>query len=218
MAGRLAGKLPNETALAERFAVNRHTIRQAVKMLAEQGIVEVQHGRGTFVREDLIDYKVGRRTRLAHSVMTARRVGKSEVLSSTSAKPAPEIAEMLALPPQADTLVVQSLDIVDGKVIGVCTQYFPLPRFAGFAEAYAETGKTHLALARFGVQQFQRKLSRISARMPSREVAQQLEQPVSLPILYVETVYVDEQGTPIEYGISRFSSAAVQLVIEPEAE
>jgi GntR family phosphonate transport system transcriptional regulator len=218
LAGRLAGKLPNETALAERFAVNRHTIRQAVKMLAEQGIVEVAHGRGTFVREDLIDYQVGRRTRLAHSVMKARRVGKSEVLSWSHAKPGAEVAELLSLPEDAETLVIQSLDMLDGKVIGVATQHFPLPRFEGFAQAFAETGKTHVALAKYGVQQFQRKLSRISARLPNRAVAQQLDQPTSLPILYVETVYVDEQGKPIEYGISRFSSAAVQLVIEPEPE
>jgi GntR family phosphonate transport system transcriptional regulator len=215
-AGKLSGKLPNETVLADRFHVNRHTVRQAVKALAEEGIVEVMHGRGTFVRDDVIDYKVGRRTRLAHSVTTARRVGKSQLLSWSTIRVTPEIAGMLSLPARAKVLQVDSLDIVDDKVIGVCTQYFPLPRFEGFGETYEKTGKTHLALANYGIHQFQRKLSRISARLPSAEVAQQLAQPVSLPILYVETVYVDESGQPIEYGISRFSSNAVQLVIEPD--
>ncbi|MBB3223447.1 phosphonate metabolism transcriptional regulator PhnF [Pseudoduganella umbonata] len=216
LAGRLLGRLPNETELAERFAVNRHTVRQAVKALVEQGMVEVVHGRGTFVREDFLDYRIGRRTRLAHSVVKARRVGKSEILGWESVRPPADIAALLELSSRAKTLAIDSLDVVDGKVIGVCTQYFPLPRFEGFGEAYREAGKTHVALARFGIPQFQRKLSRITARMPGSEVAQQLGQPASLPILYVETVYVDQEGKPFEYGISSFSSAAVQLVIEPD--
>jgi GntR family phosphonate transport system transcriptional regulator len=216
LTGRLSGRLPNETLLAERFAVNRHTVRQAVKALVEQGMVEVVHGRGTFVREDFIDYQIGRRTRLAHSVVKARRVGKSEILNWSSVRPAADIAALLELSARAKTLAVNSLDVVDGRVIGVCTQYFPLPRFEGFGEAYAAAGKTHLALAKFGVQQFQRRLSRITARLPSSEVAQKLGQPTALPILYVETVYVDQDDRPFEYGISNFSSAAVQLVIEPD--
>ena len=216
LGGRLQGRLPNETELAERYAVNRHTVRQAVKALVEQGMVEVVNGRGTFVREDFIDYQIGRRTRLAHSVVKARRVGKSEILDWESVRPSAEIAGLLELSSRAKTLAVNSLDVVDGKVIGVCTQYFPLPRFEGFGEAYSKVGKTHLALAQFGVEQFQRKLSRITARLPTNEVAQQLGQPTSLPILYVETVYVDQDDKPFEYGISNFSSAAVQLVIEPD--
>ena len=216
LAGRLCGRLPNETVLAERFAVNRHTVRQAVKALVEQGMVEVLRGRGTFVREDFIDYQIGRRTRLAHSVTKARRVGKSEILNWVSVRPSADIAGLLGLGARAKTLEVNSLDVVDGKVIGVCVQYFPLPRFAGFGEAYAQTGKTHLTLEKFGVQHFQRHFSRISARLPTAGVAQQLGQPTSLPILYVETVYVDQDDKPFEYGISNFSSAAVQLVIEPD--
>ena len=43
-------RLPTETALAERFGVNRHTLRQAIGALSTAGLVSVKHGRGTFVR------------------------------------------------------------------------------------------------------------------------------------------------------------------------
>ncbi|MEC5218115.1 GntR family phosphonate transport system transcriptional regulator [Actimicrobium sp. GrIS 1.19] len=216
LAGHLTHRLPNETALAERFSVNRHTVRQAVKALVERGMVDVQHGRGTFVRDDVIDYQVGRRSRLAHSVANARRVGVSKVLHWSALTAAGEIRLLLDLPEPSEVLRVDSLDVVDGKVIGVCTQYFPLPRFAGLGELYAHTGITHQALAQCGVTQFQRRMSRVTARLPSRQVAEQLGQPLSAPILYVETVYVDDAGIAIEYGISRFCSAAVQVVVEPE--
>jgi len=215
LAGNLKGRLPNETEAADRFGVNRHTVRQAAKALAERGLVEVVHGRGTFVREEVIDYDLGRRNRFAHSVAKARRVGKSQVLRASEVTPRPEVAKLLELPEGAKVLQIDSHDVLDGKIIGVCNQYFPLPRFRGFDAVYAETGKTHLALAHYQVNEISRRLSRITAKLPSREVAQQLGQPAAMPILYVETVYVDEHGTPIELGISRFSSTAVQLVIEP---
>jgi GntR family phosphonate transport system transcriptional regulator len=216
LSGNLGNRLPNETSLAERFSVNRHTVRQAVKALVERGLVDVVHGRGTFVRADVIDYQVGKRTRFAHSLVKARRVGKSQVLHWSAVDAPEDVLRLLDLPDKANVLSLASLDVVDGKIVGVCTQYFPLPRFAGLGEIYAETGKTHLALAHFDVHSFQRRMSRVTARLPDKEVAQLLGQPPVFPILYVETVYVDEQGLAIEYGISQFCSASVQVVIEPD--
>jgi DNA-binding GntR family transcriptional regulator len=50
-AGRLkpGDKLPSERELGERYQVSRSTVRLAVAHLRDQGRVEVQHGRGTFV-------------------------------------------------------------------------------------------------------------------------------------------------------------------------
>jgi GntR family transcriptional regulator, phosphonate transport system regulatory protein len=210
LGGHVTGRLANELELAGRFGVNRHTVRQAVKALAERGLVEVLHGRGTFVREEAIDYALGRRSRFAHSLAKARRVGASRLTHDAERVPEPEVLALLELP--AGSRVVQ---VVDDKVVGVCTQYFPLPRFAGIAQVYRELGKTHLALARLGVETFERRLGRVTAKLPERAVARQLKQPTATPILYVESVYVDAAGRPIEYGISRFNSAMVQVLVEP---
>lgn len=45
-------KLPNETQLADLFGVSRPTIREAVKLLASQNIVEIVVGKGTFVSQN----------------------------------------------------------------------------------------------------------------------------------------------------------------------
>ena len=42
-------RLPTEQQLAERFGVSRTAVREAVKALAERGLVRVRQGRGTFV-------------------------------------------------------------------------------------------------------------------------------------------------------------------------
>ena len=45
-------KLPNENILSEELKVSRTTLREAIRILATEGILEIRRGRGTFVRED----------------------------------------------------------------------------------------------------------------------------------------------------------------------
>ncbi|HEY9054573.1 MAG TPA: FadR/GntR family transcriptional regulator [Rectinemataceae bacterium] len=44
-------KLPNEIELCGNFAVSRPTIREAIKSLVSQGIIEIRRGKGTYVRQ-----------------------------------------------------------------------------------------------------------------------------------------------------------------------
>ncbi|HEY3332550.1 MAG TPA: FadR/GntR family transcriptional regulator [Capsulimonadaceae bacterium] len=46
----LGGKLPPEPVLMEQLAVGRSTVREAVRVLAHAGLLEVRQGDGTYVR------------------------------------------------------------------------------------------------------------------------------------------------------------------------
>jgi len=48
---RVGTKLPSEGELAQKFQLNRNTIRQAISLLVQKGFVEKQKGVGTFIRE-----------------------------------------------------------------------------------------------------------------------------------------------------------------------
>lgn len=47
--------LPTEPELSEEFGVSRAVIRDATRMLAAQGLVEVHHGRGVFVTQSQVE-------------------------------------------------------------------------------------------------------------------------------------------------------------------
>lgn len=44
-------RLPTEPELMERYGVSRTALREAIKVLASSGVIEVRHGHGTFVLE-----------------------------------------------------------------------------------------------------------------------------------------------------------------------
>jgi len=50
-AGEIQKKLPAERALADEYGVSYVTVRSAMKLLRERGVIITVHGRGTFVKE-----------------------------------------------------------------------------------------------------------------------------------------------------------------------
>ena len=50
-AGEIRGRLPSERDLAEEYGVAYGTVRRAMGLLRERGLVVSVHGRGTFVAE-----------------------------------------------------------------------------------------------------------------------------------------------------------------------
>ena len=55
--------------------------------------------------------------------------------------------------------------------------------------------------------------SRITSQMPDANVAAQLRQPVSRPVLCVESVNVDTEGVPIEFARAWFAGDRVTLTV-----
>ena len=52
---KIGDKLPNETELSALLNVSRTTLREAIKKLVLQDIVEIKRGKGTFVKKDELD-------------------------------------------------------------------------------------------------------------------------------------------------------------------
>ncbi len=63
--------LPAERELAEQFRVSRTAVREAVKTLAEKGLVQVRPGRGTFVTNDTSEA-------VRHSLGRMLKIGQPE--------------------------------------------------------------------------------------------------------------------------------------------
>ena len=73
---RAGAKLPAERVLAEQLGVSRASLRQAIVALEVQGLVEVRHGGGTFLRRDGLQpaplTEVLKRQRLLPDILDAR--------------------------------------------------------------------------------------------------------------------------------------------------
>lgn len=208
-------RLPTEAALAERFAVNRHTVRRAMAELRERGLIRIEQGRGTFVQDTLIDYPVSRRTRFRENVIGADREPHSIALRSLELPADAEIAQELGLPAGERVVLIETLRLADGRPLSVTAHYFPAARFRGIDEHFRETGSVTRALYRMGVTDYFRDTTAVTTRLPDAWEAKQLRQPRSEPILIAHSLNVDPEHRPIEYAEGRYAGRRVQLVFHP---
>ena len=73
-------KLPTEAALADRFGVNRHTVRHGMSALVDEGLVRRRRGAGAFVAATPTDYPIGQRVRFHENLIAAGRRPEKRVL------------------------------------------------------------------------------------------------------------------------------------------
>jgi GntR family transcriptional regulator, phosphonate transport system regulatory protein len=206
-------RLPNETDLAARFGVNRHTVRHAIAALEEKGVFLVRQGLGTFIHEHVVEYAVGRRTRFSENLARSNVEARSEVLHSGIEPADAKSARVLELRSGQPMIRIQTLRMANGRPLSLSVHCFSAKRFPSIAGRIEQFGSVTRALKAEGVQDYLRKETRIFAAMPDVQEALLLRQPRNRPILIAESVNVDEAGTPIEFGVARFSADRIQLIL-----
>jgi GntR family phosphonate transport system transcriptional regulator len=207
-------RLPTEPALAERFGVNRHTVRRAVSSLVDRGLVKVEQGRGSFVAEHVLDYFIGPRTRFSDLVHKQNRHPGGALLFARREVADSVIAEALGIAVGAEVHWLETLGEIDGRPISVGSHYFPAERFPDLAEVHQREGSITRTLTHYGCGDYERRVTKVTARMPSAGDAELLRQGRARPVLVTESINVDADGQPVEYGLARFSADRFQIVFQ----
>lgn len=209
------GFLPPETQLAADFSVNRHTVRAALQALAQEGLVQSLQGRGTMImRREKFNFPLTRRTRFRQGLGDQARDLRGELLSSHEDVANAVLAKQLDLPEQAPLIRLETLAFADGLAISRSTAWFPHQRFAGIDQIFARTQSITQALLHFGVEDYMRASTEISAIHGDVDDVAALGLTPGAILLVGKALNVDLEGRPVQYAISRFAADRVKFTIE----
>lgn len=208
-------RLPTEALLAQRFGVNRHTVRRALDELSRGGLIRVEQGRGSFVAEDVLDYAVAPRTRFSEWIRRHNKEPSGRLLDLREIAADASVAAGLGVSPGARVIRLERLGLADERPVSLGRHHFPADRFPGLLESLGQGGTITAALASCGVSDYRRQVTRVSARLPSPAEAGLLHTPRNRPLLVTENVNVDQHGAVIEYGVASYPTPRVQIVFEP---
>ncbi|MDF1855545.1 phosphonate metabolism transcriptional regulator PhnF [Pseudooceanicola sp.] len=206
-------KLPTEAELAARFGVNRHTVRRGLADLADHGLIHARRGAGVFVTQAPTDYPIGRRVRFHQNLRAAGRLPAREILTAETRGAAPREAEALHLPAGARVHVSEGRSLADGQPIALYRSVFPAARFPDLLTRLAETGSVTRMLAHFGITDYIRASTRLTAKRATATQANGLRLREGDPILRTVGINVDPEGRPIEYGHTWFAGDRVTLTL-----
>jgi GntR family phosphonate transport system transcriptional regulator len=207
-------RLPTEAEFTARFGVNRHTVRRAMEELEARGLIRIEQGRGSFVAEDVLDYRLGPRTRFSENIRRESRDPEGRILRIAEIPSDAGLAEALHIRRGRPLLLVERLALANGRPVVIGTHHFPLPRFARLAGLLAENPSISAGMSACGVPDFRRQVTRITARLPTPEEAELLQQSRMRPVLVTEAVNTDPAGEVVDVTQARYAAGRVQLVVE----
>ncbi|MGI9002630.1 MAG: GntR family transcriptional regulator [Pseudonocardia sp.] len=216
--GQLApgAKLPSERELAERHGAARNTVRQAIRLLSESGLVTAEHGRGVFVRTAATLIRLGndryspryRDAGLSPFLLECAKqgkVGRFEVLSIQRMVPPPEVASRLDLPTDAESVLCrENVFWADSDPMQRVTTWIPWTIAEGTGLLDDEVGHPYGIHGIFddSGHTMVRMLDDISARMPTPDERARLQLPPGVPVIEVLHTSIDQDGRP--YELTRF--------------
>jgi GntR family transcriptional regulator len=200
--------LQGELTLAAMFNVSRVTVREALRSLAQDGIVQRIQGKGTFVI-------AGPHTRSEHAVLTSfvgtayfneafpgsgpepnYRSPRCRHVQIATVEPPVEIREILETP-APDLLRLRRVLVDDGGPYAYVLDYMSHEVGHSLRVEDLSVGWLTQLLNRRLSQRIAEAAQTIETRLADAELAEQLEIPIGAPLLHATRVYRDISGRPI---------------------
>jgi GntR family transcriptional regulator len=116
--------LPAQRDLAAEFGVSIMTLRQALQLLADDGLIAARHGSGTYVAARY-EYDLGHLRSFAADLAAQGAEIRTRLLAAEIITPADEVSARLGGPGQV--LRLRRLRLADGRPLIMQTSYLPLP-------------------------------------------------------------------------------------------
>lgn len=209
-------KIPSENELADKFKVNRLTVRQAILQLIQEGFLVSKRGRGTFVttNEDLINsfslefsgfmddlfYQISKST--TQSVQMARIAASGLV------------KEKLGLgEDNAEVIQIKRVRFKEDKSFAYTINYLPLEIGLRLSEQNLYKKPLIQIMEEDFKIQFTEAFQTIEATFADQEVAQQLQVASGSPILFVERIMYAKKRKPVEFVQSSYRGDLYKYIV-----
>lgn len=204
--------LPSEPELAEQFGVGRPTVHDAIGILRTEGLVYVEHGRGTFVAEfepiaRLARSRFGRAHReegdarggFDYEIRALGKTPRVELDQVGQVTPPAEVADRLGLRESERALIRARRYYADDKPVQLATSYLPWSIADGTPMTQPDPGVggiySRLADAGHAPVRF---TEDIQARMPTDDEAAFLQIGAGQPVFHLIRTAYDTNGRAVE--------------------
>lgn len=130
--------LPSEADLARRFGLSRMTVRRALALLAEKGLVFTRQGKGTFVAQPRLANVSFRLEELPEFALNRGMSTSSRLLEANVLRAPAAVAAVLQVPPTARVLYIRRLFLADNEPLACDRKYLPYEKGKPYLEAEIE--------------------------------------------------------------------------------
>lgn len=198
-------RIPSEHELQQVFGLARGTVRRAIGILVEEGLLIQEHGRGTFVAANGIYHHAGdRMLSVAAALRDQGRSFVTHVLDERVLKAPTNVAAQLAINPGSEVLFLRRVRDVSGRP-SVCQEsWLNLSACPGLEEADFSVESAFDAVQRCSGRKIVSSRLRYSARTAGVAHGHYLDCAPSEPVLVLEQLISLDNHVPIEWSLTWF--------------
>ena len=196
-AGEFADGFPAERELVEQYGISRHTMRDAMRRLHTEGLIDRERGRGTFVRQQTIEQRTGALYSLFRSIEDQGFEQRSKVLTLDQRRD-PDVAARLKAAAATPFVYLHRLRNADDTPIATDELWIPVTIAKPLLGADFEHTSVYAELEqRCGVRPGAG-WERVHPILPSRAERALLDISAREPAFLVER-FTSHQGRPLEW-------------------
>jgi DNA-binding GntR family transcriptional regulator len=207
------GTIESEAELGKQFGVSRVTVRRALELLREEGLLASRKGAGWFVAYDPVRQALGRVTTIESALTEAGIEPSRKVLAFAFEPATADVAAALDLPRGDEVLRVQRLNLARGEPFAVITVWTPAALGAQLSRADVERATFYDLLPLRGVE-LAGATQTISAVAAGRDDARLLGVPAGSPLLACWRVTRARGGTPVLVSEHRYPGQHTVFEVE----
>jgi len=210
--GAFPTEFPGEHQLMAEYGISRHTVREAVRRLRDEGFVAGSRGRHSTVRSEAIEQPLGSLYSLFAAVESRGMQQRSEVLVKEVA-PDPAAAEKLGVAPGEPLFHLERLRFADDEPLARDRVWLPAEAAQPLLDADFAYAALYDELAeRCGVR-LRGGSERISATVPDPALRRMLGLKPGVACLSIERVTL-RRGRPFEYRLTDFRGDRYAVVTQ----
>ena len=218
-AGRLkpGTRLANEVALAKALDISRPTLREAIRVLARDGLLRIRHGIGTFVAEEprLIWSRLDSMRSMTDLIRSVGGVPGDRDISVEMVPATEDVARSLGIAAGTPVGLVERVRLIDERPLAIANEYVALDEIAGgFAKLKRFRGGSlyNFLRTRCGVALAHSSVL-IAAITADRSRARHLQLKPGTPLLLLRETHVDGTSRPVLYTVNYHNSEIVEFTL-----
>jgi len=143
--GEFLERFPTDSQLVARYGVSRQTVREAVRRLSEEGVLERERGRGTRVRAF---EQVGGSLESLYEQIEAQGAAQRSLVRSREVVVDGAVARRLHLPAEAPLVRIERVRLADDEPLALDRAWLPARIADGLLEADLTRTGLYVELAR----------------------------------------------------------------------
>lgn len=209
-------KLANENELADRFAVSRSTIREAVGGLMDAGYLVRRHGSGTYVTSSPRTRHPLETTVSYTAMIRASGQTPTETIVSKAVRPPAEAErDLLGLSDSETVIDVERVRFADRRPVIYSRDQIPAALLGAYAQDTLDSS-LYAILARAG-HPVATATARLTPTTATAKLSKLLVVKRGTPLLHIDQVDYDERGRPVMLSHEWHVPDAFDLVVNRRA-